>query len=195
MRLCLSSSAQTGPPFQAQATSNPTRHGHGQTSASCPSPSSQPRRGACAPRRRSSRISLIPLSPSFVFLWVGPGSSDGLERGRETLARWGYRRCEVITWCITSPDGKPAPRIAGEGGVLATSAVHCPMGMRVRRRARLQVEDVAHSSPCSPCSLAGHRPPIQRRQLRPLQRRYRCPLLGRRVQRRGRPHRLTPQAS
>lgn len=79
---------------------------------------------------------------SFVFLWVGPGCSDGLERGREALTRWGYRRCEVITWCLTSSDDgsgsgpKWTRATAGDqGGVFTTTAVHCLMGIRgtVRR--------------------------------------------------------------
>lgn len=76
------------------------------------------------------------LCVSFVFLWVGPGCSDGLERGRETLSRWGYRRCEVITWCLTTtPQGSGTPRNLSDGGALATSAVHCLVGIRgtVRR--------------------------------------------------------------
>lgn len=70
---------------------------------------------------------------SFVFLWVGPGCSDGLERGRATLSRWGYRRCEVITWCLASDDSEPAqpsPIIGTGDGLLASSAVHLLVGIR-----------------------------------------------------------------
>lgn len=70
-------------------------------------------------------------SYSFVFLWVGPGCSDGLERGREALTRWGYRRCEVITWCLTS-DGNTTVTMgqSSAGGAFATTSVHCLMGIR-----------------------------------------------------------------
>lgn len=56
----------------------------------------------------SSRAS----TPSFVWLWVGSGQTDalgggggdgiGLERGRDLLATWGYRRCEDIVWLKTN---------------------------------------------------------------------------------------------
>lgn len=41
---------------------------------------------------------------SFVFLWVGTGAADGLERGREVLAKWGFRRCEDIVCVSVRPD-------------------------------------------------------------------------------------------
>jgi N6-adenosine-specific RNA methylase IME4 len=43
-------------------------------------------------------VRLISADPSFVFLWVGDAAGDGLERGREALLRWGFRRCEEILW-------------------------------------------------------------------------------------------------
>ncbi|WFD29552.1 mRNA (2'-O-methyladenosine-N(6)-)-methyltransferase [Malassezia sp. CBS 17886] len=66
---------------------------------------------------------------AFVFLWVGGGASDGLERGREVLTRWGFRRCEDIVWVRTNAGpgvahrGAPAP-------LLAPSVQHCLMGIR-----------------------------------------------------------------
>ncbi|CAO1634446.1 unnamed protein product [Sympodiomycopsis kandeliae] len=77
-------------------------------------------------------IPLLAAKESFVFLWVGPGCSDGLERGREALSRWGYRRCEVITWCLTSKEDR---HTTTGGNAFATSSVHCLMGIRgtVRR--------------------------------------------------------------
>lgn len=47
-------------------------------------------------------IPLLAADPSFVFLWVGSGAGDGLERGRDVLARWGYRRCEDVVWVRTN---------------------------------------------------------------------------------------------
>ena len=65
---------------------------------------------------------------SFVFLWVGDGAHDGLERGREVLQRWGYRRCEDIVWVQTTPQ---SARIAPPGPpLLAPSVQHCLMGIR-----------------------------------------------------------------
>ena len=37
---------------------------------------------------------------SFVFLWCG--SSDGLDKGRQCLRKWGFRRCEDICWIKTN---------------------------------------------------------------------------------------------
>lgn len=99
----------------------------------------------------------ISADPSFVFLWVGRGDQDGLEKGRECLAKWGFRRAEDIVWVkIThtrhSLSGKdsstsnlePNPPAAtnqptqngvGRGGLLASQKEHCLMGIRgtVRR--------------------------------------------------------------
>ncbi|KAG6856848.1 hypothetical protein H0H87_012906 [Tephrocybe sp. NHM501043] len=47
--------------------------------------------------------------PSFVFLWVGSGAGDGLERGREVLAKWGYRRCEDVVWVKTNKTSNRGP--------------------------------------------------------------------------------------
>lgn len=75
---------------------------------------------------------------SFVFLWVGSGAGDGLERGREVLARWGYRRCEDIVCIRTNPQSD----IAGDNNeqpstssAFTRSSQHCLMGIRgtVRR--------------------------------------------------------------
>ena len=37
---------------------------------------------------------------SFVFLWCG--SSDGLDKGRQCLRKWGFRRSEDICWIKTN---------------------------------------------------------------------------------------------
>lgn len=36
-------------------------------------------------------IPQLAAGPSFIWLWVGSGSDDGLERGRAALSKWGYR--------------------------------------------------------------------------------------------------------
>lgn len=64
---------------------------------------------------------------SFVFLWVGSGTSDGLERGREVLAKWGYRRCEDVVWIRTNHEDDAAH---GSTSLLHTSVQHCLMGIR-----------------------------------------------------------------
>ena len=77
-------------------------------------------------------IRQISSDPGFVFLWVGRGDSDGLERGRECFAKWGFRRAEDIVWVKTN---KRAPSGANAGGLFASQKEHCLMGIRgtVRR--------------------------------------------------------------
>jgi len=99
----------------------------------------------------------ISADPSFVFLWVGKGDQDGLEKGRECLAKWGFRRAEDIVWVKTTHARRGAsgsnggvdereamivdqraeaiPSGVGRGGLLASQKEHCLMGIRgtVRR--------------------------------------------------------------
>jgi mRNA (2'-O-methyladenosine-N6-)-methyltransferase len=88
-------------------------------------------------------IRSISADPGFVFLWVGKGDEEGLERGRECFAKWGFRRAEDIVWVKTnrlrtlhgdSKDGSEADG-SGGGGLFASSKEHCLMGIRgtVRR--------------------------------------------------------------
>jgi hypothetical protein len=44
----------------------------------------------------------LSADPSFVFLWVGKGDDEGLEKGRECFAKWGFRRAEDIVWVKTN---------------------------------------------------------------------------------------------
>lgn len=91
-----------------------------------------------------SYISSLPLrtisaDPGFVFLWVGAASEDGLERGRECFAKWGFRRAEDIVWVKTNKGNRQARPAPGdgrdEGGLFAGQKEHCLMGIRgtVRR--------------------------------------------------------------
>lgn len=45
-------------------------------------------------------LSKIAAKRSFIFLWCG--SSDGLDKGRDCLRHWGFRRCEDICWVQTN---------------------------------------------------------------------------------------------
>ena len=85
---------------------------------------------------------LIPLLHSFVFLWVGSGARYGLERGREVLAKWGFRRSEDICWVATDEHVPEDPSARSrEKGVgyniqsttssgLTRTVQHCLMGIR-----------------------------------------------------------------
>ncbi|SJX66171.1 related to KAR4-transcription factor required for gene regulation in response to pheromones [Sporisorium reilianum f. sp. reilianum] len=75
---------------------------------------------------------------SFVFLWVGSGAGDGLERGREVLAKWGYRRCEDIVCIRTNAQtdrGELDMQQPSSTSAFTRSSQHCLMGIRgtVRR--------------------------------------------------------------
>ncbi|SNX83472.1 related to KAR4 - transcription factor required for gene regulation in response to pheromones [Melanopsichium pennsylvanicum] len=73
---------------------------------------------------------------SFVFLWVGSGAGDGLERGREVLAKWGYRRCEDIVCIRTNPgEDHASSQQPSTSSAFTRSSQHCLMGIRgtVRR--------------------------------------------------------------
>ncbi|KAE8233356.1 hypothetical protein CF326_g1605 [Tilletia indica] len=95
-------------------------------------------------------IPQLTAKESFVFLWVGSGAGDGLERGRELLAKWGYRRCEDIVWVRTNRAASKTQQGGVDSGhgnsedhlrqtstssVLQRSVQHCLMGIRgtVRR--------------------------------------------------------------
>ncbi|KDN44583.1 hypothetical protein RSAG8_05348, partial [Rhizoctonia solani AG-8 WAC10335] len=81
-------------------------------------------------------IPALAAEPSFIFMWVGSGAGDGLERGREVLARWGFRRCEDVVWVKTNKNENRGP-----GGDAPTTSLftrtkqHCLMGIKgtVRR--------------------------------------------------------------
>jgi hypothetical protein len=57
-------------------------------------------------------IPSLAADPSFVFMWVGSGAGEGLERGREVLAKWGYRRCEDIVWVKTNRHSNRGPGVS-----------------------------------------------------------------------------------
>ncbi|KAG6810858.1 hypothetical protein H0H92_010042 [Tricholoma furcatifolium] len=81
-------------------------------------------------------IPTLASDPSFVFLWVGSGAGDGLERGREVLAKWGYRRCEDVVWVKTNKTSNLGPGTDPPTTSLFTrTKQHCLIGIRgtVRR--------------------------------------------------------------
>jgi len=56
-------------------------------------------------------IPALAADPSFVLLWVGSGAGEGLERGREVMAKWGFRRCEDIVWVKTNHTSNHGPGV------------------------------------------------------------------------------------
>jgi len=89
-------------------------------------------------------IPALSADPSFIFLWVGHGSSDGLERGRELLAKWGFRRCEDIVWVKTNKTTNREP------GVRTTRLIDVVLGVsdvELRRQIHHQLVDYSHARP------------------------------------------------
>lgn len=81
-------------------------------------------------------IPSLAADPSFVFLWVGSGAGEGLERGREVLAKWGYRRCEDVVWIKTNKLSNRGPGSdAPTTSLFTRTKEHCLIGIRgtVRR--------------------------------------------------------------
>jgi len=81
-------------------------------------------------------ISSLGADPSFIWLWIGSGAGGGLERGREVLAKWGYRRCEDIVWVKTNQSTVRGPGCdPPTTSLLTRTKEHCLMGIRgtVRR--------------------------------------------------------------
>lgn len=80
-------------------------------------------------------VGSITSQRSFIFLWCGSG--DGLDRGRECLKHWGFRRCEDICWIKTNKNSatKRNLNIDCTGAILQRTKEHCLMGIKgtVRR--------------------------------------------------------------
>jgi len=84
------------------------------------------------------RIDAIADTPSFCFLWSGSGVS--LQWGRACLRKWGFRRCEDISWIKSNRDTAGAD---GKGrnyhwlpdSVITATTEHCLVGIKgtVRR--------------------------------------------------------------
>ncbi|GAA5939277.1 Kar4p [Sporobolomyces koalae] len=94
-------------------------------------------------------LNSLAANPAFVWLWVGSGQrvfhpktgemvgtdGIGLERGRELLASWGYRRCEDIVWLKTNKKDPEEDLTRDPASLFTPTVEHCLMGIRgtVRR--------------------------------------------------------------
>lgn len=135
-------------------------------------------------------IPQIASNPGFVWLWVGSGKADengvsGLDKGREILAKWGYRRCEDIVWLKTNTR-KPGLEVSsGSTTELPTcrdfpaeSFFHLDLLFSIER-ARHKDDPDAHERALSH-GYPWNRTKKYRQPLRALQCRHRCDRLGRR---------------
>eukprot|EP00051_Salpingoeca_urceolata_P028187 m.485507 g.485507 ORF g.485507 m.485507 type:complete len:429 (+) comp23858_c0_seq1:242-1528(+) len=67
-------------------------------------------------------------TPSFIFMWVGAG--EGLDKGRDALRKWGYRRCEDICWIKTNRTCPGPTTTFQESAVFQRTKEHCLMGIK-----------------------------------------------------------------
>ncbi|TPX35925.1 hypothetical protein SmJEL517_g01742 [Synchytrium microbalum] len=84
------------------------------------------------PEIEALRIEDIAAPISFCFLWVG--DAEGLDKGRQVLHRWGFRRSEDVAWIKTNRTSQGV-QIVEPRGILQHTKEHCLMGIRgtVRR--------------------------------------------------------------
>ncbi|KAI9344929.1 hypothetical protein BDR26DRAFT_856956 [Obelidium mucronatum] len=75
----------------------------------------------------SMNIQDIAAPRSFIFIWIGDG--EGLECGRDLLARWGYRRAEDIIWAKTNKSWEGSYQV-GPIPCLQRQKEHCLVGIR-----------------------------------------------------------------
>ena len=77
------------------------------------------------------RVDLIADNCCFLFLWVG--SNEGLDKGRELLKNWNFRRCEDIVWIKTNKlnfTKMPKSKLDAEGTLLQHTKEHCLVGIK-----------------------------------------------------------------
>ena len=77
------------------------------------------------------RVDLIADNCCFLFLWVG--SNEGLDKGRELLKNWNFRRCEDIVWIKTNKlnfTKMPKAKLDAEGSLLQHTKEHCLVGIK-----------------------------------------------------------------
>ena len=157
---------------------------------------------------KSLDLGRVAANPGFVWLWVGSGQSAvslggegdgsergqrqdgiGLEKGRELLSLWGYRRCEDIVWLKTNKRDPEADLVREVslpllflGSLLAFP--HSPEPDADQSPLREYTPTpTAHlavhaDDRALPDGHPWHRPALDRLVPRPLQRRYRRAHLG-----------------
>ncbi len=66
-------------------------------------------------------VGAVAAQRSFIFLWCG--SAEGLDKGRECLKKWGFRRCEDICWIKTNKNAPQHNRNLESGAMLQRTKV------------------------------------------------------------------------
>ena len=75
------------------------------------------------------RIDLLADNCCFLFLWVGAG--EGLDKGRQLLKSWNFRRCEDIVWIKTNKHNFTNKSYQdSEDSLLQHTKEHCLVGIK-----------------------------------------------------------------
>lgn len=75
------------------------------------------------------RIESLSDNCCFLFMWVG--SSEGLDKGRQLLKKWNFRRCEDIVWIKTNRHNPNNRRFVNDKDTLIThTKEHCLVGIK-----------------------------------------------------------------
>ena len=75
------------------------------------------------------RIDQISETCCFLFLWVGAG--EGLDKGRQLLKKWSFRRCEDIVWIKTNKMNFSKKTYQDdENSLLQHTKEHCLVGIK-----------------------------------------------------------------
>ena len=72
----------------------------------------------------------VAAARSFVFLWCG--SAEGLDKGRDCLKKWGFRRCEDICWVKMNQKNSSnfVVKNVDSDAILHRTKEHCLMGIK-----------------------------------------------------------------
>ncbi|KAL5018221.1 hypothetical protein ScPMuIL_003943 [Solemya velum] len=76
------------------------------------------------------RLSIPSVAAQRSFLWIWCGNAEGLERGRQCLKTWGFRRCEDICWIMTNIKNPGHTKNLEPNSIFQRTKEHCLMGIK-----------------------------------------------------------------
>ncbi|XP_046361731.1 N6-adenosine-methyltransferase non-catalytic subunit-like [Haliotis rufescens] len=76
------------------------------------------------------RLDVPAIAAQRSFLWIWCGNAEGLERGRQCLKRWGFRRCEDICWIKTNIKNPGHNKNLEPNAIFQRTKEHCLMGIK-----------------------------------------------------------------
>ncbi|XP_060577656.1 N6-adenosine-methyltransferase non-catalytic subunit-like [Ruditapes philippinarum] len=76
------------------------------------------------------RLDIPSVAAQRSFIWIWCGNAEGLERGRQCLKLWGFRRCEDICWIKTNIQNPGHNKNLEPNSVHQRTKEHCLMGIK-----------------------------------------------------------------